>query len=108
MLYLERDRKGMAKDIFILANLGVQLLDYEDGSIVIPKQTESYLEAAVQEKENDDPIFLQLRDGIHQHGMMAFVQRGDGTMICQGKLGVLNVCEKYKKNIIELCQNIIT
>ncbi|XP_070005367.1 uncharacterized protein [Nicotiana sylvestris] len=82
----------MMKEVNYLANLGVRLLDSEDGGVVLHNRAESSLVAEVKEKQFSDPYLLQLKEGIHKHKTMVFEQGGDdGTLRYRGRLCVPDV-----------------
>ncbi|XP_075076520.1 uncharacterized protein LOC142163162 [Nicotiana tabacum] len=79
-------------EVNYLANLGVRLLDSEDGGVVLQNRAESSLVAEVKEKQFSDPYLLQLKEGIHKHKTMVFEQGGDdGTLRYRGRLCVPDV-----------------
>ncbi|XP_070020618.1 uncharacterized protein [Nicotiana sylvestris] len=77
LAHVEANKRTMIKEIHRLANLGVRLLDSEDGGVVLQNKAESSLVDEVKEKQFSDPYLLQLNEGIHKHKTMAFEQRGD-------------------------------
>ncbi|XP_075103947.1 uncharacterized protein LOC142178428 [Nicotiana tabacum] len=74
LAHVEADKRTMIKEVHRLANLGVRLLDSEDGGIVLQNRAESSLVAEVKEKQFSDSYLLQLKEGIHKHKTMAFEQ----------------------------------
>ena len=49
--------------------------------------------AEVKEKQDSDPILLQLKGVVHQQKVEVFSQGGDGVLCYQGRLCVPNVGE---------------
>ncbi|XP_075088532.1 uncharacterized protein LOC142170504 [Nicotiana tabacum] len=92
LAHVEANKQTMMKEIHRLANLGVRLLDSEDGGVVLQNRAESSLVAEVKEKQFSDPYLLQLKEGIHRHKTMAFEQGGDdGTLRYRGRQCVPDV-----------------
>ena len=52
-------------------------MDSIKGGIVVTNGVESSLVAEVKEKEDQDPIFLDLKANVHQKRVLAFEQEGD-------------------------------
>ncbi|XP_075111388.1 uncharacterized protein LOC142181771 [Nicotiana tabacum] len=87
LAHVEEDKRTMMKEVHRLANLGVRLLDSEDGGVVLQNRAESSLVAEAKENQFSDPYLLQLKEGIHKHKTMAFEQGGDdGTLRYRGRL----------------------
>ncbi|WMV32525.1 hypothetical protein MTR67_025910 [Solanum verrucosum] len=55
----------------------------------------------VKEKQDSDPIFLQLKGAVHQHRVEVFSQGGDGVLRYQGRLCVLKVGDLKQKILTE-------
>lgn len=91
LAHVEEEKKGLTKDIHCLANLGVRLLDSEDGGVAVQNMSKSSLVSEVKEKKNNDPILLQLKEEVLQQKIMAFEQGEDGVLRYQGRLCVLDV-----------------
>ncbi|XP_070015575.1 uncharacterized protein [Nicotiana sylvestris] len=92
LAHVEADKRTMMKEVYRLANLGVRLLDSEDGGVVLQNRAESSLVAKVKEKQFSDPYLLHLKEGIRKHKTMAFEQGGDdGTLRYRGRLCVPDV-----------------
>ena len=49
---------------------------------------ESSLVVEVKEKQDQDPIFLELKASLYNKKVLAFEQRGDGVLRYQGRLCV--------------------
>ena len=45
----------------------------------------------VKEKQDRDPVLLQLKDDVHKQKVLAFAKGGDGVLRYQGRLCVPNV-----------------
>nr|XP_016440855.1 PREDICTED: uncharacterized protein LOC107766570 [Nicotiana tabacum] len=60
LAHVEADKQTMMKEVHRLENLGVRLLDSEDGGVVLQNRAESSLVAEVKEKQFSVPYLLQL------------------------------------------------
>uniref|UniRef100_A0A1U7Y735 Uncharacterized protein LOC104241801 n=1 Tax=Nicotiana sylvestris TaxID=4096 RepID=A0A1U7Y735_NICSY len=60
LAHVEADKRTMMKEVHRLENLGVRLLDSEDGGVVLQNRAESSLVAEVKEKQFSVPYLLQL------------------------------------------------
>src|SRR5688572_1241028 len=89
--HIEEDKKELARDVHRLARLGVQLIDSSEGGAIVKNGAESSMVAEVKEKQDQDPILLQLKDNVHKQKVMAFAKRGDGVFRYQGRLCVPSV-----------------
>ncbi|WMV55308.1 hypothetical protein MTR67_048693 [Solanum verrucosum] len=58
--YLE-GRKELEKDVHRLARLGVRLMSISDGGVTVQNGSESSLVGEVKEKQDNDPILLELK-----------------------------------------------
>ncbi|WMV18680.1 hypothetical protein MTR67_012065, partial [Solanum verrucosum] len=63
---VEGENKELAKYIHRLAHLGVCLTDTSDDAVIVQNGSESLLVAEVKEKQDSDPILLQLKGVVHQ------------------------------------------
>lgn len=70
----------MEKDIHHLSNLGVHLLDFEDGSVFMQKVAKSSLGTEVKEKQVSDHILMQIKDDVGKQKVMDFDIGGDGIL----------------------------
>ncbi|WMV29648.1 hypothetical protein MTR67_023033, partial [Solanum verrucosum] len=59
--HVEEERKELAKDVHRLARLGVRLMSISDGGVTVQNGAESSLVVEVKEKQDSDPILLNLR-----------------------------------------------
>ena len=51
--------------MYRLARLGVRLMDFTEGRVVLMNGAESSLVSEVKEKQDQDPIFLELKANVH-------------------------------------------
>ncbi|WMV32620.1 hypothetical protein MTR67_026005 [Solanum verrucosum] len=94
--HFEEDKKELAKDVHRLARLGVQLFDSTKGGVVVMNGVESSLVSEVKEKQDQDPILLELKVNVHKQKVMAFEQGGDGVFRYQGPDLVDQAMEKMR------------
>ncbi|KAL3380163.1 hypothetical protein AABB24_000674 [Solanum stoloniferum] len=75
-------------------------MDSIEGGVVVMNGAESPLVSEVKEKQDQDPILLELKANVHKKKVMAFGQGGDGVFKYQGRLCVPRV-DELQKRIIE-------
>lgn len=68
------------KDIHYFDNLGVYLLDFEDGGMIVQKVEKSSLGVEVKEKHVLDPILMQIKNDVGRQMVMVFDIGGDGIL----------------------------
>ncbi|KAH0709559.1 hypothetical protein KY284_010986 [Solanum tuberosum] len=90
---LRKKKKELAKDVHRLTRLGVRLMSISDGGVTVQNGAESSLVVEVKEKQDSDPILLELKDAVHNLRVEAFSQGGDGVLRYQGRLCVPDVGE---------------
>ena len=95
--HFEQDKKELENDVLRLARLGVRLIDSKEAGIVMMNGTESSLALEVKEKQDQDPILLELKANVHKQKVMAFEQGGDGVLRYQGRLCVPRVDELQER-----------
>ncbi|XP_070036857.1 uncharacterized protein [Nicotiana tomentosiformis] len=90
--YIWALQRPLAKEVHQLASLGVRLADSSEGGVIMKNWAESLLVVEVKEKQYDDPLLVQLNEGIHKHKTMSFsLGMEDGTLRYQGRLCVPNI-----------------
>ena len=68
-----------------MAGLGVRLTDSNEGGMIVRNRAESLLVAEVKEKQYNDPVLVQLKEGIHKHKTTSYsLGMDDGTLRYQG------------------------
>ncbi|WMV09179.1 hypothetical protein MTR67_002564, partial [Solanum verrucosum] len=67
--------KELAKDVRRLAHLVVCLTETSDSGVIVHNGTKSSLVAEVKEKQDIDPILLQLKSTVHQQKVQVQVLR---------------------------------
>lgn len=70
--HVEGGKKGLVKDIHQLANLGVRLLDSDEGGVVVHEMAKSSLGAEVKEKQANDPTLMQIKEGVAKQKVTTF------------------------------------
>ncbi|KAH0688918.1 hypothetical protein KY289_016276 [Solanum tuberosum] len=84
--HFEKDKKELAKVVHRLARLGVRLMDSTEGGVVVMNGAESSLVSEVKEKQDQDPILLELKaKNVHNQKVLVFEQGGDGVLRYQDK-----------------------
>lgn len=76
----------LAKDVHGLARPGVRLMDSTEEGIVMTNGAESSLVSKVKEKQDQDPILLELKANVHDQRVLSFEQGGDGVLKYQRRL----------------------
>ncbi|KAH0781489.1 hypothetical protein KY290_001087 [Solanum tuberosum] len=82
--HVEEERKELTKDIHRLTRVGVHLMSISDGGVTVQNGAESSLVVEAKEKQDSDPILLELYSAIHQQRLEVFSQGGDGVLRYQG------------------------
>ncbi|WMV58889.1 hypothetical protein MTR67_052274 [Solanum verrucosum] len=67
-------------DMSVHYNSGVRLMGISDGSVTVQNGEESSLVVEVKEKQDNDPILLQLKGAVHQHRVEVFSEEKDGVL----------------------------
>ncbi|KAH0757932.1 hypothetical protein KY290_021425 [Solanum tuberosum] len=99
--HVEKERKELAKDVHRLARLGVFLMSISDDGVTVQNGAESSLVAEFKEKQDSDPILLQLKGVVHHKKVEVFSQEGDGVLCHQGRLCVPKVGELRQQILAE-------
>uniref|UniRef100_A0A1U7VJ65 Uncharacterized protein LOC104216572 n=1 Tax=Nicotiana sylvestris TaxID=4096 RepID=A0A1U7VJ65_NICSY len=73
LAHLEAHQRSLAEEVHWLASLGVHLADSSEGNVIVQNRAESLLVVEVKEKQYDDPLLVQLKEGIHKHRTTAFL-----------------------------------
>ena len=68
-------------------------MSISDGGVTVQNGAESSLVVEVKEKQDSDPILLELKGAVHQQRVEVFSQGGDSVLRYQGQLCVPNVGE---------------
>ncbi|WMV09011.1 hypothetical protein MTR67_002396 [Solanum verrucosum] len=73
--HVKEERKELAKDVHRLARLGVRLMSISDGGVMVQNGAESSLVVEVKEKQDNDPILLELKGAVHQQRVDHYYKR---------------------------------
>ncbi|XP_070045436.1 uncharacterized protein [Nicotiana tomentosiformis] len=85
LAHLEAYQRPLAKEVHWLASLGVRLADSSERGVIVLNRAESPLIVEVKEKQYDDLLLVQLKEGIHSHKTMTFsLGMDNGTLRYQG------------------------
>ena len=90
---LEEERKELVKDVHRLARLGVRLISISDTGVIVQNVGETSLVVEVKEKQDSDPIFLELKGAIHNKRVEVLSQGGNGLLRYMGRLCIADVGE---------------
>ena len=63
--HVEEERKEIVNNVHMLARLGVHLMSISDSGVTIHYGVESSLMVEVKEKQDNDPILLELKGAVH-------------------------------------------
>ncbi|KAH0784113.1 hypothetical protein KY290_003711 [Solanum tuberosum] len=105
--HVEEGKRELAKDLHRLARLGVRLSDSAEGGIAVTSRAESSLVSEVKEKQDRDPILLELKANVQKQRVLAFEQGGDGVLRYRSRLcvpmidGLQEKWNGMKKDIVE-------
>ena len=102
--HVEEERKELVKEVHRLAHLGVRLMSISDSGVIVQNGEESSWVVEVKEKQESDPILLELQNVVHNQRVDVFSQRGDGLHLFQGRLCVPNVGE-LRQHILAQAHN---
>ena len=91
--HVEEEIIELVKEVHKLDHLGVRLMSISDSSVTVQNGEESSLVVEVMEKQESDPISLELKGAVNNQRVEVFSQGGDGVLRYQGRLCVPNVGE---------------
>ncbi|XP_069145890.1 uncharacterized protein [Solanum lycopersicum] len=99
--HVEVERNELLEDIHRLDLLGFRLMSISDNDVTIQNGAESSLVVEVKEKQDSDPILLQLKGLVHNQRLDVFSQGGHGVLCYQSRLCVLDVGELRQLILVE-------
>ncbi|XP_070050583.1 uncharacterized protein [Nicotiana tomentosiformis] len=118
LAHLEAYQRSLAKEVHQLASLEVRLTDSSEGGVIVQNRAESLLVVEVKEKQYNDSLLVQLKEGIHKYKTMDFsLVMDDGTLryfVPPGStkmyhdLKEVNWWNDMKRNVVDLWQNVQT
>ncbi|XP_070030064.1 uncharacterized protein [Nicotiana sylvestris] len=92
LAHLEAYQRSLDREVHQLDSLGVRLADSNEGGVIVQNRAESSLVTEVKEKQFNDPLLAQLKEGIHKHKTIAFsLGMDDGTPRYEGRLCVSDI-----------------
>ena len=91
--HVEVERKELLKGVHMITHLGVCLTSISDSGVTVQSGAESSLVLQVKEKQESDPILLELKGAVHYQRVEVFSQRGDGVLRYNGRLCVPDLGE---------------
>ncbi|KAH0695075.1 hypothetical protein KY285_022172 [Solanum tuberosum] len=86
--HVEKGKGELAKDVHKLPHLGVRLINSAEGGIEVTNGAESSIVSEVKEKQDQDPILLELKANVQNQRVLTFEPGGDGVLRYQGRLCV--------------------
>ena len=72
--HVEEERKELVKEVHRLAHLGVRLMSISDSGVIVQNGEESSWVVEVKEKQESDPILLELQNVVHNQRVDVFSQ----------------------------------
>ncbi|XP_069154646.1 uncharacterized protein [Solanum lycopersicum] len=99
--HFEEERKELVKDVHRLAHLVVRLMSISDNGVTVQNGTNSSSVVEVKEKQDSDPIFLELNNAVHNLRVEVFSQGGYGVHRYQGRLCFPDVGELMQHILAE-------
>ncbi|KAH0658050.1 hypothetical protein KY289_026798 [Solanum tuberosum] len=91
--HVEEERKELARDVHRLSRVAVRLMSIADCGVTVQNGAESSLVVEVKEKQDSDPILLELKGAVRNQRVEVFSQGGDGVLRYQGRLYVPDLGE---------------
>ncbi|WMV18525.1 hypothetical protein MTR67_011910 [Solanum verrucosum] len=88
--HVEDEKKELVQDVHRLARLGVQLVDYTKGGVMVHNGSESSFVMDVKAKRGLDPISVELKEVVLKNPVKALCQGRDGVLRYQDQLCVPN------------------
>ena len=79
--HVEEEMKQLVKDIYRLSHFGVCLMSISNSGAAVQNGVEYYMVVRVKEKQDSDPILLELKGAVHNQRVEVFSQGGDATMV---------------------------
>ncbi|WMV18698.1 hypothetical protein MTR67_012083 [Solanum verrucosum] len=99
--HVEREMKELEKDNHRLACFRVCIMNLSNDGVIVQNGSKSSLATEVKEKQDNDPILLQLKGAVHQQKVEVFSQGGDDVLHYQGRLCVPNMGELRQQILTE-------
>ncbi|XP_070041046.1 uncharacterized protein [Nicotiana tomentosiformis] len=103
--HVEEQKLEMTKDLYQLANLGVRLLNIEDGGATVLNTAEFSLVAKVKAQQFDDPAMVKIRGSIPFQKKQVFELSENGVRRYEDRLCVPNVKGLREHIMVEIHQS---
>ncbi|XP_070022120.1 uncharacterized protein [Nicotiana sylvestris] len=102
LTHLEAYQRPLAREVHQLTSLGVRLADSNEGGVIVQNGAELSLVVEVKEKQFNDPLLAQLKEGIHKHKTTAFsIGMNDGTLRYQDRLCIPDIDGLRERIMVE-------
>ena len=89
------------KDVHRLARLGVRLMSISESGVTVQNWAELSLVVEVKEKQQSDPILLELKGAVNNQRVEVFPQGGDGGLRYEVRLCVPDVGDLRQHILVE-------
>ncbi|XP_070007835.1 uncharacterized protein [Nicotiana sylvestris] len=99
--HVEAEKRQLTKEIHQLACLGVRLVDYGNGGVVLQNAAKSSLIVEVKERQYKDPELVKLRERVPQQKKSLLELKRDGVLRYKGRLCVLYVAGLRDRIMLE-------
>ncbi|WMV38031.1 hypothetical protein MTR67_031416 [Solanum verrucosum] len=70
--HVKDNKKEFARDIHILARLGVRLVDFNEGGMIVHISSESSLVSNMKAKKDLDPVLMDLNKSVSKKAIKSF------------------------------------
>ncbi|XP_070010155.1 uncharacterized protein [Nicotiana sylvestris] len=102
LAHLEAYQRPLAQEVHQLASFGVHLADSNEGGVIMQNRVELSLLTEVKEKQFNDPLLAQLKEGIHKYKTTAFsFGMNDGSRKMHHDLKEVYWWNNMKKNVAD-------
>ncbi|XP_070020807.1 uncharacterized protein [Nicotiana sylvestris] len=91
LAHVEAEKRQLTREINQLACLGVRLVEFVNGGVVLQNTAKSSLIAEVNERQYEDPELVELRKRVSQQKKPLLNLKGDGVLRYSGRLCVPDV-----------------
>ncbi|XP_069154363.1 uncharacterized protein [Solanum lycopersicum] len=102
--HVQEERNELVKGVHRLTQLVVCVMSISDRGVTVQNGEECSLVVKVKEKQNSDPILIELKGAFNNQRVETFSQGEDGVLRYQGRLSILDVGE-LRKHILEQAHN---
>ena len=78
--HIEEEWKDLVKDVHRLSRLRDHLMSISYNGVTIQDGVEAFFEVKVKEKQDNNPIFVELKGAVHNERVMVFCEGGDDVL----------------------------